>query len=122
RDSIIMYNDLMDEFETIFYEQFEYQFLENELPQEENELADALAAYRSRLQALYEKSSHSHAKQTYSRMYSDRSTSSSRTSASQPAQQTLHQLLGTDEHASGEEIKQRYRHLMKVLHPDHGGS
>ncbi|MFT9849717.1 DnaJ domain-containing protein [Aneurinibacillus sp. REN35] len=122
RDSIVRYNDLMDEYEAIFYEQFEYQFLENELPTEESELADTLSEYRNRLQALYEKSARFRDKQAYSRMYSERS-SSSHVSASDPVHaQGLHQLLGIDESASGDEVKQQYRHLMKILHPDHGGS
>jgi hypothetical protein len=123
RDTIVKYNDLMDAYEEIFYEEFEYGFLENQLPQGEQELAEVLEGYQKRMQELYERAPHFQQKYSYSRMYSDSSSSSEQTVSINPAhQRELHQLLGIPAGASEEEIKKQYRHLMKVLHPDSGGS
>jgi hypothetical protein len=123
REAIVMYNDLMDRYEEIFYEEFEYRFLDNELPKDEDALADTLADYQKRLQALYEQTPRFHNKKAYGRMYSDSSSSSQRIPAKEPINdKELYQLLGVREDASSEEVKKQYRYLMKVLHPDSGGS
>ncbi|MCI1695803.1 J domain-containing protein [Aneurinibacillus aneurinilyticus] len=121
REAIVMYNDLMDRFEKIFHEEFEYQFLAGEMPKDEQELSDILSYYQKSLQTLYEQSPRSHTSRAYSRMYSD-SSSSFHPPAEPAGGQDLYQLLGISQHASREDMKKQYRHLMKVLHPDSGGS
>ncbi|GEN36493.1 J domain-containing protein [Aneurinibacillus danicus] len=123
RDAIIKYNDLMDLYEELMYEDFEYRFFENKLPKDEQKLSESLTGYRKRLQALHEQAPRFRDKNAYSRMYSDSSSSSRRTLSAEAANsQNIRQLLGVNENASDEEVKKRYRHLMKVLHPDRGGS
>lgn len=121
REAIVMYNDLMDQFESIFYEEFEYQFLAGEIPKDEQKLLDILSHYQQSLQTLYEQAPRFYTNRAYSRMYSD-SSSSSHLSAKPASKQELYQLLGISQNASTEEMKKQYRYLMKVLHPDSGGS
>ena len=117
--AIVMFNDLMDEFETLFQE-FEYDFLEGELPVEHERLEKALCYVESSLLTLYKKAP-AHEKKHYNRFYGDSSTSSTNFNTRQGGT-SFQVLIGVAENASDDEIRKQSRRLLKKLHPDRGGS
>lgn len=120
KNAIVMLNDLMDEYEQIMIEDFEYNFLEGHLAKDGEALENSLISYEKRLQSLRDKSMGR--EKNYNQTYGDSSTSSSIKSPPSKEAQNLRQLLGVEEEATQEEMKKKYRHLLKVLHPDKGGS
>ncbi len=120
KNAIVMLNDLMDEYEQIMIEDFEYNFMEGHLAKDLEELEKRMISYEKRLQSLRDKSMGR--EKSYNQSYGDSSTSSGIKSPSSKDTQNLKQLLGVKEEATQEEMKKKYRHLLKVLHPDKGGS
>lgn len=110
------YNDIMAEFRRIFVEGFEAEFLEGRLPKDEWELEDRLKYYQMRLQSLMEQVPKR--EKSYNRSYGDSSISS----IPENKETSLHEVIGLKEDATHEEILKQFRHLLKVLHPDTGGS
>ncbi|MFU1793896.1 molecular chaperone DnaJ [Paenibacillus azoreducens] len=116
--AIVMYNDLMDQYE-ILMRQFEYEFLEGELPTEDDELELALQTVENGLRELGRQAGHD--KKRYNRSYGDSSSSSSDIGPG-PREASFQTIIGVDENASWEEIRKQSRRLLKKLHPDRGGS
>ncbi|WP_134698814.1 molecular chaperone DnaJ [Ammoniphilus sp. YIM 78166] len=110
------YNDIMAEFRRIYVEGFEAEFLEGRLPKDEWELEDRLKYYQLRLQTLMDQVPKR--EQSYNRSYGDSSISS----IPENKETRLIELIGLKEDATHEEILKQFRHLLKVLHPDTGGS
>lgn len=110
------YNDIMDEYRVIFVEGFDAEFLQGRLPLDEWELEDRLKYYQMRLQLLMDKAPKR--EKSYNRTYGD----SSIASIPETKGLTLQQLIGVKDDASPGEIVKQFRHLLKVLHPDTGGS
>ncbi|MEB3101949.1 molecular chaperone DnaJ [Ferviditalea candida] len=120
RSEIIMYNDLMDVFEQLFIEEFEAAFLEGRLPEDEFKLEDILNDFEKRLKALQSQAPNK--SEHYNKTYGDSSTSSRDLPGGLQGSSNFRQIIGADETASSEEMRKKARHLLKVLHPDHGGS
>ncbi|HEY0828772.1 MAG TPA: J domain-containing protein [Bacilli bacterium] len=121
KNAIVMLNDLMDEYEQIMMEDFEFNFMEGHLAKEGEGLENSLITYEKQLQSLRDKSMGR--EKSYNQSYGDSSSSSGIKSASTPREaQHLRELLGLKEESTQEEMKKKYRHLLKVLHPDKGGS
>ncbi|MDR0269517.1 molecular chaperone DnaJ [Paenibacillus sp.] len=116
--AIVMYNDLMDQYE-ILMQQFEYEFLEGELPTEEDELERILQKAENELRELGRQAGHE--QKRYNRSYGD-SSSSSPDIGPGPREASFQMIIGVDENATWEEIRKQSRRLLKKLHPDRGGS
>ncbi len=119
KGAIVMYNDLMDEFEAVFH-QFEYDFLEGLFPEESEQLEQALNDVEIKLQTLYNRAP-AREKTQYNRFYGDSSTTSS-DRVQHPAGCSFQTLIGVPEDATEAEIRKQGRLILKKLHPDTGGS
>lgn len=117
--AVVMFNDLMDDFEAA-YQQFEYTFLEGELPADDDQLEQALNEVEAQLKALYHRIP-ARENTGYNRFYGD-SSSTSRRSSVKEEEPSFPILIGLTEEASQEEIRKQSRRLLKKLHPDRGGS
>lgn len=116
--AIIMFNDLMDEFEDAF-QKFEFDFWEGLLPGDENELEQTLHTLEAFFQDMYNQAVDS--KRTkYNRTYGDSSSSAKNQVFDEGIPFTV--LIGLEEEASPEDIQRQCRRLLKKLHPDQGGS
>ncbi|MEV2677700.1 molecular chaperone DnaJ [Paenibacillus larvae] len=116
RAAIVMFNDLMDEFEKNF-QQFEYDFWEGLLPKGEEELEQVLHDLEASFQELYNQAVDS--KRTkYNRTYGDSSSSAKNQVPEEGIPSTV--LIGLGQEASPEDIQRQCRRLLKKLHPDQG--
>ncbi|KJB87393.1 molecular chaperone DnaJ [Paenibacillus sp. E194] len=115
---LIARNDVMDQLEQQM-RQMEYDFWQGNLPTDENELEHVLSTWQRELAAWEEEASHE--RNTYNRTYGD----SSRSSVNAPSagkDLTFHTLIGVLEEADAKQVRKQSRKLLRVLHPDHGGS
>jgi hypothetical protein len=119
KTALIMFNDLMDEYEDIMY-QFEYEFLEGQLPSEENELETALQQIKSQLQKLSEQVRTK--ERDYNSSYGDSSFASNEFARQGDGGKSFCELIGLPADATSEEITRQSKSLLKKLHPDQGGS
>lgn len=119
RAAIVMFNDLMDEFETVF-QQFEYDFLEGKFPIDHDSLEHTLVDVVTKFEALYNQAS-TDEKADYNRYYGDSSFSSNEHFPGKGGC-SFQTFIGVPEDASRELIRKQSRRLFKKLHPDRGGS
>jgi hypothetical protein len=117
--AIVMYNNLMDEYETLF-QQFEHDFLEGEFPVEQDRLERTLYDVECGFQALYNQAP-TREKKDYNRFYGD-SSSSSKDYYPRQGGASFPIMIGVTEDATPDEIRRQSRRLLKKLHPDRGGS
>ncbi|MEK8127251.1 J domain-containing protein [Paenibacillus filicis] len=117
--SMIRFNDLMDEYEKLV-QQFEYAYLEAELPTDDEGLEQALVDVEARLRHLYNQVP-AREQMDYNQSYSDSSSASGPKNPSRSGS-SFQTLIGAEEHASPDEIRRQSRRLLKKLHPDRGGS
>ena len=116
--ALIARNDVMDQLEQRM-RQMEYDFWQGMLPTDENELEHVLSTWQQELAAWEEEASRE--RNTYNRTYGD----SSRSTMKAPAvakDLTFHTLIGVPEEADAKQVRKQSRRLLRVLHPDHGGS
>jgi hypothetical protein len=118
KSAVIMFNDLMDEYEQIL-QLFEYEFFEAKLPQEDERLEYILFQVEQRLNALYNLIPSREA--TYNRFYGD-SSSSWEGLKHKNKVRSFKELIGLTEDVSPEEIRRQCRRILKKLHPDQRGS
>lgn len=117
--ALIMFNDLMDEYEDIMYE-FEYEFLEGQLPSDENELEAALQHIKSQLQKFSDQVRSK--EKAYNSSYGDSSFASNEVARHGDEGKSFCELIGLPVDATAEEITKQSKSLLKKLHPDQGGS
>ncbi|SYX87606.1 putative DnaJ-class molecular chaperone [Paenibacillus alvei] len=117
---LIARNDVMDQLEQRM-RQMEYDFWQGMLPTDENELEHVLSTWQRELAAWEEEASRE--RNTYNRTYGDSSRSSvNAPSAGKDKDLTFHTLIGVPEEADAKQVRKQSRKLLRVLHPDHGGS
>jgi len=115
---LIARSDVMDQLEQRM-RQMEYDFWQGMLPTDENELEHVLSTWQRELAAWEEEASRE--RNTYNRTYGD----SSRSSVNAPSagkDLTFHTIIGVPEEADAKQVRKQSRKLLRVLHPDHGGS
>lgn len=115
---LIARNDVMEQLEQRM-RQMEYDFWQGMLPTDENELEHVLSAWQKELSAWEEEASRE--RNTYNRTYGD----SSRSAMNAPSGSkdlSFHTLIGVPEEADAKQVRKQSRKLLRVLHPDHGGS
>lgn len=115
---LIARNDVMEQLEQRM-RQMEHDFWQGMLPTDENELEHVLSTWQRELAAWEEEASRE--RNTYNRTYGD----SSRSTANAPSAAkdlSFHTLIGVPEEADAKQVRKQSRKLLRVLHPDHGGS
>lgn len=117
--ALIMFNDLMErlEHET---RQFEFDFWEGNLPREEDRLESVLEEMHNKLAALAEQAPRRE-KTAYNGSYGD-SSSHSWEHREERASVSFCALIGVPEEADAAQVRKQSKKLLKLLHPDHGGS
>ncbi|WP_237096694.1 molecular chaperone DnaJ [Paenibacillus dendritiformis] len=115
--TLIMYNDLMEQLEQIM-RNFEFEFWEGSLPREEERLEATLEHMRHKLSELADQAPRR--EQSYNRSYGDSSSNS--WEHRQAGAASYHVLIGVPEEADEKQVRKQSKKLLKLLHPDHGGS
>ncbi|WP_182914565.1 molecular chaperone DnaJ [Paenibacillus thiaminolyticus] len=115
--TLIMYNDLMEHLEQIM-RKFEFEFWEGGLPREEERLEAILEHVRHKLSGLAEQAPGR--EKSYNRSYGDSSSNS--WEHRQAGVVSFHVLIGVPEEADDKQVRKQSKKLLKLLHPDHGGS
>lgn len=120
KKGILMYNDLMDQYEEIL-QQFQYRFWEGEWPESEDQLEKVLGDVERELEELSRKIP-TREQSSYNRTYGDSSSDAKENELPWSEDYSFQTLIGVAEDATSEEIQKRSRSLLKKLHPDVGGS
>lgn len=115
--SLIMYNDLMEQVEQMMRE-FEFEFWEGGLPREEERLEAMLERMHHTLSELADQAPRR--EKSYNRSYGDSSSNS--WEHRHAGAVSYHVLIGVPEEADDKQIRKQSKKLLKLLHPDHGGS
>lgn len=115
--TLIMYNDLMEQLEQMMRE-FEFEFWEGGLPREEERLEAMLEHMHHKLSELAAQAPRR--EKSYNRSYGDSSSNS--WEHCQTGAMSYHVLIGVPEEADDKQVRKQSKKLLKLLHPDHGGS
>ncbi|WP_019422284.1 hypothetical protein [Paenibacillus sp. OSY-SE] len=119
--ALIMFNDLMERLEQVI-RQFEFDFWDGNLPREEDRLESVLDDVHHKLTALAEHAPRREKKAyNYNGSYGD-SSSNSWEHQEERGGVSFHALIGVPDEADAKQVRKQSKKLLKLLHPDHGGS